>query len=316
MARWTDLILLAAPLLASAGCSGGPSGPGASGATGDFQRRLRSGSMDRAYLLHVPSGIPPGATVPLVVAFHGTPSSAAEMRAITGFDALADERGFLVAYPATAEADWNTGCAECGSLEFELGIDDVRFARDVVADVTRDHPVDARRVYAAGFSNGALFTLRLACDASDLFAAFGAVGATALDPRFVPGCDAARPAPLAFVHGTADREFPLDGRDFTHDPDGLRLLSMDETLALWTGRDGCSGGPTTSSVPDTVDDGTSTRLDAWSCAGGAAVLYYRVEGGGHTWPGSPVTFSPTLGPESQDFSASAALMDFFLAHPR
>ncbi len=58
-------------------------------------------------------------------------------------------------------------------------------------------------------------------------------------------------------------------------------------------------------------DGTSVSRDSYSgCSGGAEVVFYSVEGGGHTWPGSPVEFSPTLGPESQDIVASEVIQEF------
>ncbi len=44
--------------------------------------------------------------------------------------------------------------------------------------------------------------------------------------------------------------------------------------------------------------------------------FYRVEGGGHTWPGSPVDFGPGLGKRSDDFHANDEILGFFLRHSR
>ena len=54
----------------------------------------------------------------------------------------------------------------------------------------------------------------------------------------------------------------------------------------------------------------------WSrCAHSAKVVLYRVEGGGHTWPGSSVEL-PALGPTNQDVDASALAVAFFDRYPR
>jgi polyhydroxybutyrate depolymerase len=57
------------------------------------------------------------------------------------------------------------------------------------------------------------------------------------------------------------------------------------------------------------------RLTAWTgCAGGSAVDFYSVIGGGHTWPGSiPVA---RLGATTTSIDATALMWAFFQAHPR
>jgi poly(3-hydroxybutyrate) depolymerase len=51
-----------------------------------------------------------------------------------------------------------------------ITVDDVQFVRDVIAHVEAEYRIDSRRVYAAGFSNGAMMTHRLAADLPDLLA--------------------------------------------------------------------------------------------------------------------------------------------------
>jgi poly(3-hydroxybutyrate) depolymerase len=43
------------------------------------------------------------------------------------------------------------------------------------------------------------------------------------------------------------------------------------------------------------------------------VQLYQVVDGGHTWPGG-FPYSAAVGPMSMDFSANAAIVDFFAAH--
>lgn len=282
---------------------------------GDFTRILLFDDRQRTYLLHVPPAAETVGTLPLVLAFHGVPGSAQEMRAITGFDALADQLGFVVAYPEAVD-DWWTGCADCNSTAFLLDIDDVGFVRRLIEQLALDAFIDTRRVYAAGFSNGALFVQRLACDAADRIAAFASVGATSLDPAEVPPCDSPGPAPIVFIHGSLDPSFPPGGRSFGEGPSGVATLSIEETLAGWAQRNGCELEPDRAELPDREPDGTTVARETWTGCGSGDLIFYQIEGGGHTWPGSPVDFSEFLGPESDDIVASEEIASFFLSQRR
>jgi len=281
---------------------------------GDFTRVLAFDGRTRTYLLHVPPDIGSNASPPLVLAFHGVPSGPQEIRSITGFDALADREGFVVAYPQAVD-DWWTGCANCNSQAFLLNIDDVGFVRALIRQIEADVDIDLGRVYAAGFSNGALFTQRLACDAADMIGAFASVAATALEPDAVPPCEPDARVPIVFFHGSLDPSFPPDGRAFGDPPAGVSTLSIGETLAAWVDRNGCQPPtPERTELPNVEPDGTTATRESWTGCGRGDLIYYEITGGGHTWPGSSIEFSDFLGPDSHDVVASEVIVDFFLSH--
>jgi polyhydroxybutyrate depolymerase len=281
---------------------------------GDFTRVLAFDGRTRSYLLHVPPGIGSNASPPLVLAFHGVPSGPQEIRSITGFDPLADQEGFVVAYPQAVD-DWWTGCANCNSSAFLLNIDDVGFVRALIRQLEVDVGIDSRRVYAAGFSNGALFAQRLACDAAGQIAAFASVAATALEPDAIPACEPDARVPIVFFHGSLDPSFPPDGRTFGDGPTEVSTLSIGETLAAWVERNGCqSATPERTDLPDVEPDGTTAARKTWSGCGRGDLTFYEITGGGHTWPSSAVDFNDFLGPDSHDVPASEVIVDFFLSH--
>lgn len=301
-------------LLAAACSSDGAVGPVPDPVPGpgDFTRVLAFDGRTRNYLLHVPPSAAPDP--PLVLAFHGVPSGPEEIRSITGFDALADREGLVVAYPQAVD-DWWTGCANCNSRAFLLNIDDVGFVEALIRQLEADAGIDPGRVYAAGFSNGALFAQRLACDAADRIAAFASVGATALEPGAVPPCEPGARVPIVFFHGSLDPSFPPDGRTFGNPPTEVSTLTIDETLAAWVERNGCQPAtPERTDLPDVEVDGTTAARETWSGCGRGDLSFYEITGGGHTWPGSPVDFNDFLGPDSRDVAASEVIVDFFLSH--
>ena len=137
---------------------------------GDSTQFISFDGLDRSYLLYKPSGLPPAA--PLVVVLHGFGAGPEfSVGRLAGIPA--DSEKFVVAYPAGIGASWNAGTACCGPASNQQ-IDDVGFIAQVVRDIGAKVPIDNRRVYVAGMSNGGMMAFTLACN-SDVFAAIGAV---------------------------------------------------------------------------------------------------------------------------------------------
>jgi polyhydroxybutyrate depolymerase len=70
-------------------------------------------------------------------------------------------------------------------------------------------------------------------------------------------------------------------------------------------------------LPDAHDDGTTVRRETYTgCDAGAEVVYYEIEGGGHTWPGASAPGGGGVGLTSREISASEIALRFFLDHIR
>jgi polyhydroxybutyrate depolymerase len=166
--------------------------------------------------------------------------------------------------------------------------------------------IDARRVYVTGFSQGGLMAFRIACDLPRRIAAVATVGAALLDWQR-DHCAPSRAVPILMIHGTEDGEFLWDGRRGPI----VSSLPVDSMVAHWARTDGCDALPAMEDLADLAADGTTVSRHTYTgCSGGAEVVLYRVEGGGHTWPGSPFDFSPVLGITSRDIVASEVIADF------
>ncbi len=89
---------------------------------------------------------------------------------------------------------------------------------------------------------------------------------------------------------------------------------------FWSKIDGCSGTPSTSTLPNRADDGTSvTKTVISGCKNGTELEYYVVKGGGHVWP--PNEFKSFIlnhmaGKSSQNLDATQVIWDFFSRHPK
>lgn len=114
--------------------------------------------------LHEPAGLPTGA--PLVVALHGCTQSASAYSA-TGWNELADQNGFLVAYPQTTA---NNSCFNwfTAAQQSRTGAE-VTSILQMVSHLVSTKGVNAQRVYVTGLSAGAAMSNVLLAVAPDVF---------------------------------------------------------------------------------------------------------------------------------------------------
>ena len=140
----------------------------------------------RSYLLHVPASYDPATPVPLVVSIHGFAEWPAHLSDITRWNGLADQRGFIVVYPAGTgfPRRWRAGGGGSAGVTR-----DVTFMADLIDDLVARYNIDAQRIYVNGFSNGAGLSYLLACRLTDRIAAIGGVAGAYLLPL-----DECRPA--------------------------------------------------------------------------------------------------------------------------
>ncbi|MHC4126748.1 MAG: extracellular catalytic domain type 1 short-chain-length polyhydroxyalkanoate depolymerase [Planctomycetota bacterium] len=290
------LAALALVLTAAAGCA-----PRVAG----LQRRaLKSEGRTCHYELHVPEDLAPQEPVPLLLGLHRWLESGQAMAYMTSFNEIADREGFIVAYPNAAGGSWDTFGGEYR--------DDIRFVLAVIEEVAAAHPIDRGRIYVTGASNGGFMTHVLACAAPETFAAAAPVKGlmpAALAEEHPSGL----PMPILVIHGTNDGVVPYGARSVL----GARTLTVDGGVAYWAARNGCDPAPVVEELED-GDPDDKTRVTVERYAGGAApVVLYRVEGGGHTWPGGR---EPSLGiftgRMSHDIEASEVIWEFFAAHRR
>jgi polyhydroxybutyrate depolymerase len=271
---------------------------------------------ERSYVLHVPRGVQHPA--PLVIVLHGGGGSAQSAIVQTGFDAEADKHGFIVAYPEGTDRarpllnalgkpgfhTWNAGA--CCGYAVEQGSDDVGFIRAMVAEIAAATPINPKRIYATGLSNGGMMAYRLACEASDLVAAIGAVSAVIV----VAPCEPRFPVSVLHIHGTADRNVPIEGGVGPKSIVKYPYPPVERSIAFWAAWDDCGKDPIASSPAPRV-----TLRSYPLCTVGVAVDYYVIEGGTHAWPGGK-RLAKFLDEPSNALDATKLIWQFFADHPK
>jgi poly(hydroxyalkanoate) depolymerase family esterase len=261
----------------------------------------------RSYRLYLPaSGVGPGSA--LVVLLHGCTQDAEDFAIGTRMNAIAEARGWAVAYPeqdaaANPSRCWNWFAPEhqrrdAGEPALIAGI--ARRVRD-------EHGLDPGRVFVAGLSAGGAMAAVLAAAYPDVFAAAGvhsglAPGSArdlpsalaAMRQGGAPGpAPAGTPPPLIVFHG--DRDTTVHPRN------------ADAIARQWAAGAGATAPVVLSR------DADATRTLYRDASGGLRVERWTVHGAGHAWSGGDRNGSYTNagGPD-----ASAEMARFFREHAR
>jgi polyhydroxybutyrate depolymerase len=301
--------LAAVALAAVLSCRGS-----ANGHPAVLHERLEIGSLARTFLVYVPAE--PAASPALVVALHGGDGDGASMRErIRGsLEPLAEERGFLVAYPDGYRGNWNDCRARAPFPAKREGVDDVAFVRGLIRQLVRERHVDPSRVFALGFSNGGYMAYRLALEVPADVAAVAAIGASLPVEAEMDCRTSGHPVPVMAVLGTADPITLYAGGESVPPgkPSRGHIRSGPETLQYFAHLDGYTGPPRRS---DVIKESSSLRVERvdWSRPGAPEVVLFAIHGGGHVIPGPRCEEVASMGACERSFDAVAEAVHFFFA---
>lgn len=233
---------------------------------------LTFGGLQRTYMLHVPFGL--GQPAGLVINLHGSGQTGADQAAVTNYNAIGDQYGFIVAYPDGIDMSWADGRG--ASIPDRQGVDDVGFLSALIERLSNEYGIPPGRVFVTGMSAGGFMATRLACDRADLVTAAAPVAGTL---GVGVNCAPSRPVSLLLTHGTGDTVVPYDGGPMVGRGGASDIISAPALADRFRQADGCPG-PLIEQPPA----GPVQRMDAAGCAGGSEVALVRIDGGPHIWP--------------------------------
>jgi polyhydroxybutyrate depolymerase len=274
--------------------------------------------LQRSYLLHLPASYDNSRRRPLVIVLHGGGSEARAMDPLTDFNALADKEGFIIVYPEAYEHNWNDGRSDPGIKSQAENIDDVSFISALINRLEQDLNINNKMIYATGISNGAMMSNRLGCELSEKIAAIAPVAGN-IPQKTASTWSPSRAVSVLIINGTEDPLVPYKGGDvsFLSLKRG-KVISVADTVKFWVSKNGCPAAPEMEQLPHlNANDSTSTIVERYAgCRDGTEVVLYKVNGGGHTWPGGLQYMSDKLiGKTCRDFSATETIWQFFKLHP-
>jgi polyhydroxybutyrate depolymerase len=203
----------------------------------------------------------PNVGAPLLLVHHGFLMDGEAMRTLTGYQAIADREGFVVAFPTGIGNTWNVGTGACGGGALVSGTsDDLAFVKTMISSIEADQCLSREHVFMTGFSMGAYFSNHAGCQMSDVVH-----GVAPHSGGTYPGSCPGGPVPVMLWQGTADT---------TVDPNCSRTARD-----TWVVRNGCQA------TVDTVQVTNGTCEWSKGCPPGGQVVLCMMNGMNHQWAG-------------------------------
>jgi polyhydroxybutyrate depolymerase len=259
---------------------------------------------------------------PLLIALHGSGMSGKGMASYTGLAKRGPAAGLAVVFPDGWQEDWHP----IRPPDAEPKLDDARFLLELTIHLEGLGAASSWPVFLTGLSAGARYAEHVARHGLLPVTGLFLVAGTALEAS-----RRLSPAPqlrvgMTLVIGTGDRTAPYEGgplirrglsgralrrRAAKHGelPGEDIVVGAEALLVNWAGANGITAAPDIRELDLPPGDPPVTRK-TWSKPGAQSVTLYRVDGGGHGWPGGP-QFLPArvVGPASRNLDATALLLD-------
>jgi poly(hydroxyalkanoate) depolymerase family esterase len=268
----------------------------------------------RSYKLYVPSRHHADGRRPLLVMLHGGTQGPDDFAAGTRMNALAEEHGFLVAYPSQCKSANPSLCWNWFKPEDQMrGGGEPSIIAGITSEIVAEHDIDPQRVFVAGLSAGGAMAgvmaatypevyaavgvhsglpYRSATDVASAFAAMrGDLGLPGGQRKAGPASDHALHVRAIIFHGDADH--------IVHPSNAAKIIEGHAT----------SGDSVERVKARSSASRTYTREITRDPTGTAVVEHWLIHGSGHAWSGGSAdgTFTDPHGPD-----ASREMLRFFL----
>ena len=214
---------------------------------GEYHGGLRIDDRERQFIIETPTGATQDEPRPIVFFFHGTGGTAEQASAIYGWKEKAKTERFFMVFPQALAlkpgspssfrlnpAMWRD--VRSGSSD---PVDDVQFFSTLLGKLETVLPIDRRRVFVTGFSNGAAMAAALGAQFSDRIAAIAPVSG----PGSVTADHLACPLPVYYLASTADPLVPFAGRNHAASVGAPRIPSRRCSRSSIGGRSSMAAPP-------------------------------------------------------------------------
>ena len=233
--------------------------------------------VEREFRLSTPSS-EPGTRLPLVIAFHGGTDSQEDFAQQEQFDQLGEQEKFIMAY-AIAEQDRTAAEGEWFLNTAATSEEDNNFAEAIVDELSESYCIDQDRLYAIGYSLGAMFTYEIACQLNHRFAATASFAGTM--PVNPESCEIAKGIGILHIHGKLDYIIyyhqDWEWKDGEHEGVGT-MSEVPNLIDYWAAKSSCQAISVETSL-------TEEHIIHNDCMDDVIIEHYGLQIWDHNWPG-------------------------------
>ena len=254
----------------------------------------------REYIVYVPEGCNNNVTCPLLFSFHGGSGYANDFIQANDMRPIADTANFIAVYPqgaydydALEEGQDSSEASTSWIHKAPTDHDDIYFVGEIIDALSAEYLIDINRIYACGYSEGAIFSYELGCRLNNKIAAFAAVSGSMLSDYYRTeiyewnDCFPVHPTAMMLIPGTIDQNPHSNYDGFSYLEMSL-YMSANDITTFWSNHNNTDINAIITIVEDSYpNDGSTVERKSWlngdNCT---SVQELKVIGGDHDWPGS------------------------------
>ncbi len=214
---------------------------------------------------------------PLLILLHSASTSGAHQENYMKLGPVAKKNGIIYIAPdgmtnPEGKRFWNAAKSCCNRYKEE--VDDVAYINSLIDEISTKTPVDPKRIYLIGHSNGAFMSFTFACKTNKVAAIVAIAGA--MDQS--PDCTPSTPVSLLNIHGTADKTIKVTGGSMNDSP----YTSAKSTVTRIALVNKCSSPAITKKDFEPTIKGPETTVFNYSCESHTHLQYWKIANGSHS----------------------------------
>jgi polyhydroxybutyrate depolymerase len=222
---------------------------------------------------------------PLLILLHSASTSGAHQERYMKLGPIAKKNGIIYIAPdgtMSPEGNrfWNASKSCCN--KFKQVVDDVAYINSLIEEISAKTPVDPKRIYLIGHSNGAFMSYTFACKTNKVAAIVAIAGAMDVNPD----CTPSSPVSLLDIHGTADKTIKANGGGLNSNP----YSSAAETGKTIAQVNKCNNQTTSRRDFEPTIKGAETTVINYSCDTHTHLQFWKIAKGSHS-PKLPTDFA-------------------------
>jgi polyhydroxybutyrate depolymerase len=238
---------------------------------------------DRPVTVNLPDNL--ASPAPLLILLHSASTSGAHQESYMKLGPIAKRSGLIYIAPdGTTNIEgkrfWNASKSCCNKYSQE--VDDVAYIDSLINEIDKKTPVDRKRIYLIGHSNGAFMSFTYACKSNQVAAIVAIAGAMDQSPE----CTPATPFSLLNIHGTADKTIKVAGGVMNNNS----YTSASTTVKTVASVNKCSNSTSAKKDFEPTIKGAETTIFNYACDTHTHLQFWKIKDGSHS-PKLPSDFA-------------------------
>lgn len=238
---------------------------------------------DRPVTVNLPENLANPA--PLLIMLHSASTSGTHQENYMKLSSVAQKNGIIYIAPdgtrnLEGKRFWNASKSCCN--KYSQKVDDVAYINSLIDEINKRTPVDPKRIYLIGHSNGAFMSFTFACKTNRVAAIVALAGA--LDQS--PECRQSTAVSLLNIHGTADKTIKVVGGSMNKNS----YTSSTMTMQTFASVDRCSSPVASMKDFEPTIKGRETTATTFSCDTHSHLQFWSIKNGSHS-PKLPKDFA-------------------------